>query len=111
MDQHRDPAGHAPRPRPVGPSLTVGLGVVVLLVLGVVALVLAWSHAAGTALVPFQVPAVLAALVGLGLIGTGLAALDIDGLRRQEAGEAEALGAAIEDVRRWVEPGRPVRID
>jgi cyanate permease len=95
----------------VWPSLAIGLGLAVLLGLGVVALVLAWSRAAGTPLVPLQMPALLAAMVGIGLIGTGLAVLDLDGLRRQEAEEAEALEAAVEGVRRWAELGRPVRTD
>jgi len=89
----------------------IGLGLAVLVALGVMALGLAWSHAAGTSLVPFQMPALLAAMVGISLIGTGLVALDLNGLRRQEAEEADALEAAVDRVRRWVEPGRPVRID
>ena len=111
MDQPRgaDEQGH--RAPSVRSSVSIGAGLVLLLGLGVAALVLSWSHAAGTPLVPLQVPAVLAAMIGVGLIGTGLAAVDLNGLRRQEAEEAEALAAAVEVVRRRAERGRPVRID
>lgn len=92
-------------------SLVVGAGVVVLLGLGAAALVLSWSRAAGTSLVPLQIPALLAAVVGVALIGTGLAVLDLDLFRRQEAEEARTLESAIEGVRLRGRPGRPVRTD
>jgi len=111
LDASGVPTDPSDRPRRVWPSLVIGLGLAVLVALGVMALGLAWSHAAGTSLVPFQMPALLAAMVGISLIGTGLVALDLNGLRRQEAEEADALEAAVDRVRRWVEPGRPVRID
>lgn len=111
MDRSPRSAAAGDRLRSVGPALVIGLGLAVLVGLGVVVLVLAWSRAAGTDLVPLQVPALMAAAVGIGLIGTGLAGLDLNGLRRQEAEEAEVLEAAVERIRRWTEPGRSVRID
>ena len=103
--------GGGPGPRWAWSSLIVGAGVAVLVGLGALTLVLAWSHAAGTPFVPLQLPAVVAAMVGLSLVGTGLAAVDLNSMRRQEAEEAEVLDTAIEQVRRWAEPGRSVRID
>lgn len=111
MDSSGVAADQSDGRRPAWPSLVIGLGLTLLLVLGVTALALAWSRAAGSSLVPLQIPALLAATVGLSLIGTGLAALDLNGLRRQEAQEADVLEAAVDRVRRWAEPGRPVRID
>ena len=84
-----------------------------LIVVGIVVVVLAWRRAAGTELVPYQLSATLAAVVGLALIGMSLSVFDIHGGRRQEALEYQSLEALGEEVgrlrRRLV--GRIVRND
>jgi cyanate permease len=79
--------------------------------LGLLAVTLAWRHAAGTTLVPLQVPALVAAMVGVGLVGTALAAIDLHLRRRHDGLEAEALADAVTLVRQWAEHRGPVRTD
>lgn len=62
---------------------------------GLVVLGLAWSRVAGTALVPFQTPALVAGLVGLALVGLGLAAYDVHLGRLQDARQRQALDGVV----------------
>jgi len=86
--------------RPGGARLLnpILIGLAVMVVAGLVGVGLAWSRAAGTDLVPNQVPALVASLVGLALAGLGLVAYDVDLGRRQDAVEEEAWDAVIEGV-------------
>lgn len=84
----------------VGPVL-IGLGAVVAAGLAVIGL--AWSKAAGTDLVAFQVPALVAVMVGSALAGLALAAYDVHLGRRSDALESqawEALMGQVTDVAR-----------
>lgn len=79
----------------MGPVL-IGLGAMVAVGLTVIGL--AWSKAAGTDLVPFQVPALVAVLVGLALAGLALAAYDVHLGRRNNALEGQGWDAVVAQV-------------
>jgi len=88
-------AGAVGAARRVGPIL-LGLGASVAA--GLAGIGLAWSKAAGSDLVPLQVPALVAALVGLALAGLGMAAYDVHLGRRHDALEDEAWETVMDQV-------------